>query len=262
MFTWGSKYLFAVAVASLLGAGLFGLITGGELLGVMSVGYKGGVGDHGGYATLFTVGVVSIGLGVFNLAIRDGDADDGAARVGADNVLSVTTPRTPSYWAPLTAFGVACLIVGVAVARAFVILGIVVLSIVAIQWAILAWSDRATGDGDVNEVIRKRVLGPVEVPLMATLAIAVLVLGVSRVLLAVSETGATVVAAVVAVLVFGGAVAVAKLNASRSVISGVVAIGALAVLAGGIVGAVAGEREIGHGPDAETHEDGGEGAGE
>jgi hypothetical protein len=262
MFTWGSKYLFAIAVVSLLGAGLFGLITGGDVLGVMSVGYKGGVGDHGGYATLFTIGIVSAGLGVFSLAIRDGDAEVAAARAGAEHVLSVSTPTRPSYWGPLTAFGVACLIVGVAVSRAFVVLGIVVLSVVAIQWAILAWSDRATGDGEVNEVIRKRVLGPIEVPMMAVLGIAVVVLGVSRVLLAVSETGATVVASVVAALVFAVAVAVVKSNASRSVISGVVAIGALAVLAGGIVGAVVGEREIGHGPEAETHEDGGEGAGE
>ncbi|MCP3992723.1 MAG: hypothetical protein GY724_26890 [Actinomycetia bacterium] len=262
MFTWGSKYLFAVSVAALLGAALYGLISGGDVVGVTSAGYKGGVGDHTGYTTLVTIGVVSFGLGALNLAIRDGDAEEAAARVGANHALTVSTPKTPSFWGPLTAFGVACLIVGIAVSQAFVVLGIVVFAVVTIQWAILAWSDRATGDDDVNEVIRKRVLGPLEIPMMSLLGIAVLVLGVSRVLLAVSETGATIVAALVAATIFGSALVIAKSNAPRSVISGVVAIAALALLAGGIVGAVVGEREIVYEPSADTQEDGGEGADE
>ena len=40
MFTWGSKYLFGVSAFSLLGAILYGLATGGGIIGVISAGYK------------------------------------------------------------------------------------------------------------------------------------------------------------------------------------------------------------------------------
>lgn len=267
MFTWGSKYLFAVSMVSLLGAAVYGLVSGGDVLGVISAGYRGGMGEHTGYAILITISGVSAGLGALSLAIRDGDADTGAAAVGASRALTVTTPRTPSYWGPLAAFGVACLAIGVAVSQAFFILGIVVLSVVALEWLVLAWSDRATGDEDVNRVIRSRVLGPMEVPMLSMLGIAVLVIGVSRVLLAApSETLSTAVAAAVAALVFGAAIAIAKSDAPRSVITGVVAVAAVAVLAGGIAGALVGERDIGHHPDPGSHDDethdGGEGEGE
>lgn len=262
MFTWGSKYLFAVSGASLIGAFLYGLIGGGGVLGVVSLGYKGGVGDHTGYTILIAIALVSFLLAVLNLMIRDGDAELAAEAAGADHVLAVSTPRTASFWAPLGAFGVACIAVGVAVSQAFFILGVVVLAVVTLEWAILAWSDRATGDAEVNAVIRERTLGPLEIPMLAMLGIAVLVLGLSRVLLAVPAAGATAIAAILAAGVFGTAIAMAKSNAPRSVITGVVAVAAVAVLGGGIAGAVIGEREIAHNTELEVHDEGGEGEGE
>ena len=263
MFTWGSKYLFAVAGASLLGASVYGLISGGELLGVVSVGYKGGVGDHTGYAILISIGVVTAALAVLSLVTRDGDADEAAAAVGVNHALTVTTPRVPSFWGPLTAFGVACLAVGLAVSQAFFILGIVVLSVVTLEWLVLAWSDRATGDEEVNAIIRRRMIGPLEIPLLSLLGIGVLVIGLSRVFLSVPDAASsTAVAAVVAATIFGSAVAIAKANASRSVIAGVVAVAAVAVLAGGVIGAVVGERPIAHDSESETLDEGGEGEGE
>lgn len=264
MFTWGSKYLFGIGAAGLLGAIVYGLVTGGDPVGVVSIGYKGGVGDHTGYGTLLGVGVAGMALGVLNFIIRDGDAE---ASGGDGGALSIATPRTASYWGPVAAFGLACLALGVAVSSAFFILGLVILSMVLIEWVILAWSDRATGDPVVNATIRDRILGPFEVPVFAALSIAVFILGVSRVLLTVSKTGSVVVASVAAFLVFVTAIALAKSKVSRQVMSGVVAVGAIAVLAGGIFGAVNGEREIAHHGDDKTgaeHGDdhGGEGEGE
>lgn len=255
MFTWGSKYLFGVAGAALVGALLFGLITGGSILGVISIGYKGGVGVHTGYAILLAVAAASLALGVLNVIVRDGEADVVTAEDGG--ALAIATPRTASYWGPIAAFGLACLAVGVAVSQAFFILGLVILAVVLLEWVVLAWSDRATGDHEVNAAIRDRIIGPIEVPLLAVLTIAVVVLGVSRVLLAVSETGSVVVAAGVAAAIFLCAIGIAKSKAPRAVITGIVAVAALAVLAGGIVGAAVGERHIG-----ETETPAGEGAGE
>ena len=270
MFTWGSKYLFGLAGFALVGAALYGLISGGGLVGVVSAGYKGGVGEHIGYTILLAIALVAMFLGVVNVMTRDGDAETAAADVGHDGVLSVSTPRTPSFWAPLAAFGVACLAVGLAVSQAFAILGIVILAIVLLEWTVLAWSDRATGDDSVNAVIRNRVIGPLEIPMLSMLGIAVLVIGLSRVLLTVSEAASTAIASIVAAVVFGTCVALAKSKASRSIIAGLVALGALLVLGGGIAGAVRGEREIvhhgehgeSHGEDDESHGDEGEGEGE
>lgn len=249
MFTWGSKYLFGVAGVALLGAIVYGLVTGGGIVGVISVGYKGGVGEHTGYGTLLGVAAAALGLGVLNFATRDATvlADDSGS-----GALAIRTPRRASFWGPMAAFGLASLAIGVSVSRAFFILGVAVLAIVLLEWVILAWSDSATGDPTVNSAIRERVIGPLEVPLMASLGIAVFILGVSRVLLAVPEAGSVAVAAIVAAVIFLACIALAKTQVSRAVISGVVALGALAVLAGGIVGAVVGEREIGHHETGET----------
>ena len=246
MFTWGSKYLFGVAVASLVGAAVYGLSSGGDIVGVLSAGYKGGVGEHVGYTVLTTIGWVFVLLGVINVITRDGDAGQAAELVGADGALAVSTPRASSFWGLLAAFGVACLAVGLAVSSAFFILGVVILAVVMLEWVVLAWSDQATGDHEVNAVIRNRILGPIEVPMLAMLGIAAMVLGLSRVLLAVSEAASTAIASVVAALIFGAAIAISKSNAPRAIISGVVALGAIGVIAGGIVGAVVGEREIAH----------------
>ena len=177
------------------------------------------------------------------------DFADLAERANSIRRLQLTPSRIV---ATLAAFGLASLAIGVSVSRAFFILGVAVLAIVLLEWVILAWSDSATGDPTVNSAIRERVIGPLEVPIMASLGIAVFILGVSRVLLAVSEAGSVVVASIVAAVIFLSCIALAKTRVSRAVISGVIALGALAVLAGGIVGAVVGEREIGHHETGET----------
>jgi len=247
MFTWGSKYLFTVAGGAFLGAALYGLISGGDVIGVISSGYKGGVGDHTGYAILTTIAVVVGAIGLINLRNRDGDAAEAADRVGYDGILAVATPQAPSYWAPLSAFGMASIVVGVAVSTAFLILGIVVLVVVALEWTVLAWSDRATGDPKVNALIKDRVLAPLELPMMAALLAVVTVVAASRILLAVpSPAASTAVASVAAALIFAAAIFMVKAKPSRSVITGIIAVLALLVLAGGIVGAVQGERQIAH----------------
>lgn len=244
MFTWGSKFLFGVFGAAYLSAIVYGLVSGGGPVGVISLGYKGGVGEHVGYVVLMSAAFVAFTLGVVSVITRDGDSEDMAALAGSEQALAVRPLTGLSVAGPLSAFGIACLAVGVAVSQAFLYLGVAVLFVVAIQWLIQAWSERATGDDEVNNIIRNRVLGPIEVPMLGGLAIAVIVLGISRILLAVSAINAVIVASVAAVFVFASAVMIAKSQAPRAIISAIVSVGAVAVLAGGIVGAVSGERDL------------------
>lgn len=263
MLTWGSKFFFAVAGFALFGAIVYGLVTGGQPIGVVSGGYKGGVGDHLGYTILVAVSLTALALAVTTIITRDGDADTMAARAGVSSVPDLMPPAGSSIWAPVAAFGVAAIIIGVAVSQAFFILGLAVLFVVGLQWVVLAWSDRATGDPEVNEVIRRRVLGPIEIPMMACLAIAVVAIAISRVFLASGKIGAVVAGSIVAIVVFFGAVALSKIDLKRNALNGIVAIGAVLVLAGGIIGAAIGPAEHGeeHGDDHsdEEHSEDGEG---
>ncbi len=261
MLTWGSRYFFGLAGVALFGAIVYGLVTGGEPIGVVSAGYKGGVGDHLGYTILIGAALSAFALGVTTIITRDGDADAMAHRIGASHVPNLTPPSGPSLWAPVTAFGIASVIIGLAVSQAFFILGLAVLAAAGLNWVVLAWSDRATGDPEVNEVIRRRVLGPVEIPMMACLVIAVIAVGFSRVFLATSANGAVVAGAVVAIIVFFGAVALSKMDVTRNVMNGIVAAGAVVVLVSGIVGAAVGQRSFEHHEEdhSEEHSEDGEG---
>ncbi len=261
MLTWGSKYLLALSGAALLGAMVYGLVTGGDVIGVVSAGYKGGVGAHLGYTILIFASLVTFGLAMVGIVTRDGDAE-----AMADSASVSTVPALPTlssvYWAPITAFGVACLIIGLAMSTAFLVLGLIILVVMAIEWLITAWSDRASGDPDANAVIRSRVLGPIEVPMLGMLLFGTIAIAGSRVFLTVSALAAVVIGALVTLTVFGLAVAMSKRELPRSLVSAIMVIGALAILGGGIFGAQNGIRDFEHQGVDQGIDDGGHGEGE
>ncbi|MDA3039610.1 MAG: hypothetical protein O3C27_08780 [Actinomycetota bacterium] len=263
MFTWGPKFLFAVSLSGFLGALIYGLVTGGEPVGVISGGYKGGVGDHTGYAILLAVGVTAQVLTWILVATRDGDVEALAARVGADTLPAVAAPADPSYWGIFVAFGLAGVVLGLSLGSLWFYLGLAVVFVGALQWLMLAWSDRATGDVEMNRIIRRRVVGPFEVPVMATLAIAIVVILASRVFLAVPEIWSVVAGGVATIVVFGGAVLLSMVDLKPAVVRSMLVLSGVVLLAGGVAAGVVGERDFHHGEghDAEP-EAGHEGEGE
>ncbi len=246
MFPWGSKYLLAASGASWLAAMAYGLVTGGGLVGVLSFGYKGGVGEHFGYAILMFLMVSTFMLAMVLFFTRDGDAEAMAALVGAESAPQVSPATGPAYWGPIAAFGAAAMMLGLAVSIIFFYLGLATFFVILILWTVETWADRVTADTDVNRVIRNRTLGPIEVPMIATIGIAAVVIAMSRMFLATSHTGAVVIGSIFTVLIFGGAVALSRTDVSRKTWTAVMAIGAVLVLGGGVVGAAMGEREIHH----------------
>ncbi|HMJ78228.1 MAG TPA: hypothetical protein VK507_19765 [Iamia sp.] len=253
MFTTGSKWFFGVAAAALIGALVYGGATNpsqvgmSTFMGVLTLGYKGGVGDHIGYAVLMAIAGAAVFVGSSLAAFRDADAEDEAALLQGETVPEVTAPVQGSYWPVIGAFGAGALVVGLVTSVVLVMLGIVVVLAVAFEWAISAWADRATTDAAVNQAVRRRVMLPFEVPVLGALGIAVFVLAISRVLLSVPELAVY--------LIFGGvALAVlviafflsARPQINPSVVAGLCVIGAVAILAGGVVSAIVGPREIEH----------------
>lgn len=251
----GSRLFFAYTVLGFLGAAVYGLASGGDVVGVISLGYKGGVGEHFGYAVLTLLGVSSLVLGLFAVVLRDADPGATAALQAGDVLPEVSAPASVSYWPLVGAFGLIVTALGLVVGSGLFALGLVLLAVTAVEWAVTVWADRATGDPAVNRAIRNRLMAPFEIPIGAILVIAFVVIGISRVLLAVSPLTAVTIAAVAAVLILVGAVLVfIRPRHSSALAATFLLLGALAIIGGGIAAVAAGERDFHEEPAPEAGE--------
>ena len=249
------KLYFGIAAAALGAAAIGGYTSGGDGVGPISAGYKGGVGDQVSYTILLAVAFVAVIVGGLLTYFRDADPEAAARALGRSDIPVGQFPAAPSVWPVLTGAGVGALAVGFAVSPLLVGVGITVLAMVAFEWTMTAWADRATGDADANEALRDQIMGPFEVPLLALLGGGVFVLAMSRIMLATSKTGAVVIGSIVAVAVLATAVVITQRpNLSKNVMTGIVGIVAVGVLAGGIWGAIEGTREIEHHDENHTEE--------
>jgi hypothetical protein len=254
MITTGTKWFFGLAVVSLVLAAAYGWTTGGNGLGPLTMGYKGSVGDHLGYGLLVAAGVISLFQGIVVAAWRDANPE-AAAQAAQLDVVPPVRPAGISYWPPLAAFGAALAVLGLVFEPLLFVLGLIVLGAVVIEWSVQTWADHATGDPVTNARIRNRLMNPIEFPVAAALAVAVVVISLSRALLAVSELGAVWVAGALAALVLlGGAVLASRPRLSSNVIVGLVLVAAVAIIAIGVAGGVAGQREF-HPFGAGEHEE-------
>lgn len=263
MITPGARLFFGFALVGLIATIVYGLSTGeatsGDYLGlvdaaawrgVISLGWSGGIGDHVGYFTLAGFTAVCGFTGGVLVAFRDADAEAVAQLTPTGEVPLPQTQTAPAYWPAAAAVGVGVLIVGLVAHEAFVVVGLIILGVVAIEWGISAWADRATGDPAANKTIRDRFMQPIEIPVIAGAGAVIMVLGISRVLLSVSEFSAIWVATAVAVAIIGVAIVFLLVpKASPSVVAGILVVLAIAVIAGGIITAAIGQRDI------EEHED-------
>jgi len=120
-----------------------------------------------------------------------------------------------------------------------------IVAAMAIEWTMTNWSEKLTGDPTRNREMRENLLRPIEIPLLSLMGIGVLVLAVSRILLASSVNGAVVVATVIGVGIFALAFFISARPAiPRGVLQSILALGFVAIIVGGIVAAANGEREF------------------
>lgn len=244
MFTTGFKFFFGLCLALAAAAVLYGYTTGGTHVGPISLGWKGGVGDHLGYGVLVALSTVAGFVGLVLIAFRDADPEAQADYLGTDVVGSA--PRvTESFWPVVGAFGAATMALGLVLHTAVFVVGLGLCVVVAIEWLMDAWADRATGDPVANKELRDRIMAPIEIPALGVGMVAVGVLAISRILLSVSANGAVLVAGLVAVAILGTAVLYAtKPQLGRNLVAGIVLVLAVGVLAGGVLAAVEGERDF------------------
>jgi len=194
---------------------------------------------------LVLLGLVSAALivGTLLVWIRDGDAPAVASADGA--APATTSGPLPAPWPAIGAFGLAVTVVGLAAGDLLLYLGFGIVAIATIEWMVQGWAERATPDAAENASLRNRIMYPVEIPVLGLIIVGVVLLAFSRVLLALPKAGSTVAAILVAATILLVAVLVAtRPRISSTVLTAVLVLGAVALLGGGIVGAVAGEREV------------------
>ena len=260
MFTTGFKFFFGLFSAFTAAALVYGYTTGGNHVGPLSLGWKGGVGDHIGYGVLVALAIVSLAVSLVLVSFRDADA---TAQARLQDLAEVLTDHTVTggFWPVVASFGVGAAAVGLVLHPMVFVLGLAVITLSMVEWTMDAWADRATGDPAANRELRNRIMAPIEIPVVGALAVGVIVLAASRILLTVSQLEAVAVAAVAAALILAGAVVYANHpGLGRRLVRGLGVVAALLLLVGGVLSAVAGERDFDH-HEVETQEESGESTG-
>jgi hypothetical protein len=276
MFTPGFKLFSGIAAFLLGGAVLYGvssslLVEGrsagdrlgdqgivATLTGPLSIGWKGPVGNHVGYGLLLGAAGIALFLACVLVAFRDSDPEAEAQLLDVETVPLTRAPSGTNFAPLVAAASIALMAIGWISTTLLLYAGLALLAATALTWTVRAWAERATGDAEINRQIYTRLIDPLRVPVVGALVIAFIVLGLSRVLLAVPDkTWSTVVFGVVAVLFFAGVLAVAAMpRIARPLAAVLLVIGAIGIAAGGIWAIAEGQREIvphgagGHGAEA------------
>jgi hypothetical protein len=231
MFTTGSKLFFGATALSVAGAVVFAASNGGPS------GIMGTVG-------LLSLAVVFGFLGGINFANRDGNVP--SMEQGAEYTSAAAQPPVGrSMWPLVAALGVAGLVIGTVSKPVVFKVAVVAVLAAAVEWMVQGWSERASGDAGYNASVRKRLLHPLEFPILGAVGLAAVVYSFSRIMLSVDKESTVWVFLIVGALIaVGGFVFAGKRQISKSTVAGICAIGAVALLGTGVASAVKGQRHI------------------
>ncbi len=228
MFTTGSKFLIGSAVLAAISAIVYG---------VAQDGVMGTVG-------LASAAVALAFLAGINIYTRD-------ANIWADEIESVETasaaarPPANSVWPMAFALGAAVVAVGLVTYQAVFIVGVILLLAAGAEWTAEAWAERASADAAFNAEVRSRIANPLEFPLAAAIGIGIVIFAFSRVMLWLSKTNTVIAFAVMGVIILAVAFFLAYRPGLKSRAAfGAIAVGILALVAGGAAAGLGGERDI------------------
>ena len=228
MFPVGSRLLIGATVLTALVATLYGVTNGGSL------GTTGLISAAAGLAVLAAI----------NLYTRDADVS-ALDETALTNAPAAHRAPWPSLWPAVAALGAVLVVIGLVTYPVVFVLGIVALLAAAIEWMMQAWAERASGDAEFNSEVRERFAHPAEFPLLAALGFGVIVYSFSRIMLWLSKEGGPAAFGLIAALVLiAGFLVALRRNLDTKVVGGVAAVAVIALVAGGVVAALDGEREM------------------
>jgi len=268
MFTTAFRFFAGLATFSLIAAFVSGFTSETQspmnrVMGPLTLGWKGGIGNHFAYTIFVGVAVAAATLAGLLIAFRDADPEAEAQVVHTESVPLTRAPAGVNYLPALGALAFILLLIGAATeSGGLMYAAVATMIVVAFTWTLRTWAERATGDDHTNAELYHRFIDPFRVPVISILLIGMVAIGLSRVLLSVSKVGSVWVFGLVALLVFLVAVLLAlKPSSAKWVTTAVVVLGAIAIVAAGIAGAVIGERDIEHHDPAAHAAEGAIGAG-
>ncbi len=228
MFTTGSKLLIGSAFAAAVFATIYGVTQEGSL------GTIGLISAAVGLALL-------AGINVFvrdsNVSAMDHEAFDASA--------AARSTAGPSAWPLLIGLGATTITLGLITTRAFFILGVIAVTAGSLGWLVQCWSERVSADRGYNRRARQMLTDPIELPIIGAVGAGIVIYSFSRVMLGLPSKSATVVTfAIVGALVLGaGAVVGIQRGTSRAALTGTFGLAAVALITGGAVYGLMGERE-------------------
>ncbi|HUV18396.1 MAG TPA: hypothetical protein VMW33_07935 [Ilumatobacteraceae bacterium] len=228
MFTTGSKLLIGSSVIAAISAIAYG---------VAQDGVMGTVG-------LASAAVALAFLAGINIYTNDSNIwDDEIASV--ETAPAAARPPANSIWPMAFALGAAVLTVGLVTYQAVFVVGVVLLLASGAEWTAEAWAERASADAAFNAEVRSRIANPLEFPLAAAIGIGIIVYSFSRIMLWLSKTNTVIAFAVLGVIILTVAFLAAYRPGLKSRAAvGAIAVGVLALVAGGAAAGLDGEREI------------------
>jgi len=218
----------------------------GGLAAVTALVFHLSTGDLNGTILWATFGAAAFFLAGVVLAMRDGDVLIPAElAAGSPATVPSAPPVSPSLWPLAGALSVAIALIGLVSDRMLFLLGGILALATLIEWVVQAWSDRASADPRFNAEIRDTTIQSIEFPVLGAAALAVVILGFSRVMLALTSEGSLVAFVAIAVLILAVASFLAvRPSFGKGVVSVLLLLGGVAIVAAGIAGAVEGQREF------------------
>lgn len=229
MFTTGSKLFLGATALSLAGTLIYGATQDGGPVGTLG---------------LFTVTMVFAFLTGINFWVRDSNVS-AMDTDGIESSPAAHVAPARSMWPLVAGAGAALVPVGLVAGKAVVWIAVIILLIATVEWMVQSWSEGASGDPEYNRDIRRRILHPLELPILGAVGLGLIIFSFSRIMLRVpSSAGPIVFGGIGAgVLLFGSLIAT-KRTVARSLVVALCTIGGVGLVGAGVASAVAGGRHV------------------
>lgn len=231
MFSTGSKFFLGATTLALIATIVFGVATGGGTYWTATIG-------------LVSLTTALVFLTAINFFVRDSNVGSMQPDATTTSAAAQETPGN-SMWPAASALGAGLIVVGLITLPIVFKAGVVILLATLVEWMVQAWSERASGDRAYNSGVRKRVLHPLEFPVLGSIGLAVVVYSFSRIMLFASkQSGPAIFGIMAALILVAGFLFATQASLKKSVAVGVCAIAALGLVSTGAVMAIDGQREI------------------
>jgi len=222
MFTTGSKFYIALTALSVVSFAVYMILINPSSIGATAL-----------------FGLVAVGILLIWMALYTRDAEHVSE---AESGANAAVP-SPSMWPLVAVVGVVSMLIGTITSEVVFVLGMVTVLAAFVEWMIQAWADRASGEPAYNASVRKKILNPIEFPVIAALGLGVIIVSFAQIMLAVERSAGAVIFMVLASwLLAVGTLFALRPSLKKGIVTTVAVVGSVGLVAGGVLATGAGLR--------------------